>query len=272
MWTNISHESCLCNVGPWLTDNFSQQNSLCNVVSIKLGQHCIGILYTLSSCPNISQTTLCNIGFERKTVTWKTIMYLQYCTQQLPAQCQQCCPTVLSLVSVFDIWMRQHGTRKLLVKCWARAHRYAFAGKLAVFGCLFFNQIKHHQAILALFVQCWLGSLFMACKTAMNMGQHWLEQLQWNTGSLSISHLYSVLLSDNYGIVKAFSRNLGSTNLAYSEKVNLQFLSGFPFKAFFLFLGKEKLTEFTYFTIGHCFYPSSLNFCYSEFNYITTAY
>ena len=33
----------LCNVGPWLTDNLSYQNNLYNVVSIKLGQHCLGI-------------------------------------------------------------------------------------------------------------------------------------------------------------------------------------------------------------------------------------
>ena len=57
----------------------------------------------------------------------------------------------------------------------------------------------------------------------------------------SISHSYScfVLLSNNYVIVKAFSGNiLGSTNLAYSKKVNLQVPIRLSFLGLPWFLGK----------------------------------
>ena len=41
----------------------------------------------------------------------------------------------------------------------------------------------------------------------------------------------SILLSNKYVIVKAFSRNItGSTNLAYSEKANLQVSVMLPFQ------------------------------------------
>ena len=39
-----------------------------------------------------------------------------------------------------------------------------------------FNWVLYHWTILALFVQCWLGSSFTACGTTMNTGQLWLEQ------------------------------------------------------------------------------------------------
>ena len=42
----------------------------------------------------------------------------------------------------------------------------------------FFNRVKYHQTILALFVHCWLGSSFTACGTTMNRARHRLEQLQ----------------------------------------------------------------------------------------------
>ena len=41
---NIAQGFYLFNVGPWLTDNFCEKNSLCNVVLTMLGQHCIRIL------------------------------------------------------------------------------------------------------------------------------------------------------------------------------------------------------------------------------------
>ena len=56
IWANIAQGNYLCNVGPQLTDIFSQQNNLYNVVSIKPGQHCIGILHT-QCCPNTPETT-----------------------------------------------------------------------------------------------------------------------------------------------------------------------------------------------------------------------
>ena len=71
------------------------------------------------------------------------------------------------------IYLGQHCTRKLLVQCWPRAHRYTFSGKPAfpnMPGGLFFKWVHCHQTILALFVQRWLKSSFMACRTTMNRG------------------------------------------------------------------------------------------------------
>ena len=69
----------------------------------------------------------------------------------------------------------------------------------------------------------------------------WL--LHCNLGSLrkyNPSVPSSVLLSNNYVIVKACSRNItGSTNVAYSEKSTSKFPSGFPFKAFLCSLVKK---------------------------------
>ena len=47
----------LCNVGPWLTGYFYEENNLYNVVSTMLGQHCTGILSS-HCCPNTSERTL----------------------------------------------------------------------------------------------------------------------------------------------------------------------------------------------------------------------
>ena len=47
----------LFNVGLWLTDNFYEENNLCNVVLIILGQNCIGLLFS-QCCLNTSDPTL----------------------------------------------------------------------------------------------------------------------------------------------------------------------------------------------------------------------
>ena len=77
----------------------------------------------------------------------------------------------------------------------------------------------------------------------------WL--LHCNTGSLrkqKPSVPCFILLSNNYVNVKACSRNImGSTNLAYSEKVNLQIPARFSFQGLLSFLGKEKLAKCSYF-------------------------
>ena len=78
-------------------------------------------------------------------------------------------------------------------------------------------------------------------------------------GSLrSISHLYPVLYCyQTIVIVKACSRNImGSTNLAYSEKVNLQVSVELSFQGLPSFLGKEKLAKWTYFATRHFVHPS----------------
>ena len=62
----------------------------------------------------------------------------------------------------------------------------------------------------------------------------------------SIGHLYScfVSLSNNYVIVKAFSKNIsGSTNLAYSKKVNLQVPVRFSFLGLPLFQNPPTLLQ-----------------------------
>ena len=54
---NIAQGFDLCNGGPWLTDTFYEVNKLYNVVSIMLGQHCIGILFS-KCCPNMCEIKL----------------------------------------------------------------------------------------------------------------------------------------------------------------------------------------------------------------------
>ena len=54
---NIVLGNHLCNVVPWLTENFYEENTLCNVASTMLGQHCLEILSS-QCCPNTSETTL----------------------------------------------------------------------------------------------------------------------------------------------------------------------------------------------------------------------
>ena len=69
----------------------------------------------------------------------------------------------------------------------------------------------------------------------------------------------SVLLSNNYVIVKAYDRNItSSTNLAYSKKVNLQVPASLSFQGLPLFLGKEKSSKCTHFAAGRCFVLSIL--------------
>ena len=85
----------------------------------------------------------------------------------------------------------------------------------------------------------------------------------------------SILLSNNYVTIKTCSRNINRQhNLAYSKKITQQVPVTLFFQDLPSFLGKEKLVKCTYFVTGHCFsilFPSSLNFCYLGFNYITTA-
>ena len=49
---------------------------------------------------------------------------------------------------------------------------------------------------------------------------------------------------------------MGSTNLAYSEKVNLQVSVELSFQGLPSFLGKEKLAKWTYFATRHFVHPS----------------
>ena len=57
VWANLAQGNHLCNVGPWLTDNFYEENNLYNVVSTMLEQHCIEILSS-QYCPNTSEIIL----------------------------------------------------------------------------------------------------------------------------------------------------------------------------------------------------------------------
>ena len=136
MWTNIAQGIYQCNVGPWLTNNFSKQNKLCNVVSTKLGQHCIGISYT-QCCPNTSETTLhtkitCAIlvlSAQQCVCRKITYIILSWSAWGNIAQNSYLCnvdtllTTVHSLVNVVQIRLRQCCTRKLLLQCCPRPHR-----------------------------------------------------------------------------------------------------------------------------------------------------
>ena len=64
----------------------------------------------------------------------------------------------------------------------------------------------------------------------------------------------SVLLSNDYVIVEVRSRNItGSTNLAYSEKINLEDLVRLSCQGLPSFLDKEKSAKCSYFPTGRCF-------------------
>ena len=100
--------------------------------------------------------------------------------------------------------------------------------------------------------------------------------LHCNTGSLrkdEPSVPCSLLLSNNYVIVKPCSRNIkGSTNLAYSENINLEVSVRLSFQNLPSFLGKEKSTKCIYFATGRCFIHPPLIFATQSFNYIATTY
>ena len=127
---NIAQCFYLCNVCPWLTDNFYEENNPYSVVSTMLGQHCIGILFS-QCCSNTSETTL------HKKIT---------------------CAILAPSAQIYFL-------RKT-------------SGFKYVWRPVFFNRVKYHETILALFVHCCLGSSFTACGTTMNWGRHRLEQLQ----------------------------------------------------------------------------------------------
>ena len=145
VWANIAQRNYLRSVGPWLTDNFYEENNLHNVVSTILGQHCIGISYA-PCCPNTSETTLHRkttfviLALSAQTCYCRKIAYamLSWSAWTNIAQtnylcnAEQCLPTVHSLVNVFQIRLRQLCTRKLLMQSWHRAHSYIFTEKPAV--------------------------------------------------------------------------------------------------------------------------------------------
>ena len=63
---NIAQSFYLFNDGPWVTDNFYEENNLRNVVLTMLGQHCIGILS--SQCfLNMSKTTYAMLTKDTQT-------------------------------------------------------------------------------------------------------------------------------------------------------------------------------------------------------------
>ena len=71
----------------------------------------------------------------------------------------------------------------------------------------------------------------------------------------------SVSLSNNYVIVKAFSRNItDSTNLAFRKKVNQQVPVRLSFQDLPLYFGKEKSAKCTYIVTRRCFIHSPLTF------------
>ena len=97
VWDNIAQENYLCNIGLERTDMFFQENKLRNVVLVCLSQHCI---------------------------------------KQLRTQCTKCWPTVHSLVSVVQIWLKQHWTKKLLVQYWPSSDSHLFVENSVVLICL----------------------------------------------------------------------------------------------------------------------------------------
>ena len=90
----------------------------------------------------------------------------------------------------------------------------------------------------------------------------WL--LNCNTGCLrkhKPSVPCSVLLSSNFVTVKACSKKtMGSTDLSYSEKVNLKVPVSLSFQGLPSFVDTEKSSKFSYFVIRCCFIHPPLIF------------
>ena len=137
------------------------------------GQHCIGYL-CLQCCPRSIKKTLIRIF---RVLCWLESLG-QNCIRFLPVlYCPKGIKTTLIRIFFFlcnIVW-------SLLDNIAQGLHLFnTFAVKPAVWdmsGSLFFNKVKHHRTILALFVQCWLGSSFTACGTTMNRDRVWLEQI-----------------------------------------------------------------------------------------------
>ena len=92
-----------------------------------------------------------------------------------------------------------------------------------------------------------------------------MELLRWNGCSFTVTlapwqsisylyHTFSVLLLNNYVIVKACSRNIkGSANLVCSDNVNLGVPVRLSFQSLPSFFEKEKPVNYTCFAKGRCF-------------------
>ena len=102
VWANIPPGNNLCKMLVYgVADNIYEENNLYNVVSIMLGQHCIGIL-TSQCCPNFSETTL-----------YADMFFLQK----------------NNLYNVVLMCLDQHYTRKLPVQYWPMVNRQLFLAK-----------------------------------------------------------------------------------------------------------------------------------------------
>ena len=123
-------------------------------------------------CRKINYTLLSWSASIRKTVT---------CTMQKmfthSPQSSQCFPNTV------ETTLHKKITGAILVQ----SAQIYFLGKIGYFKYVswpVFNWVRHHQTILPLFVQFWLGSSFTARGTTMNRARHWLEHLNKNTDRL----------------------------------------------------------------------------------------
>ena len=145
IWANIAQGNHLCNVGPWLTDNFYEENNLYNIVSTRLGQHCIGILSS-HCCPNTSERTLhkkitcamfahsAQTSFRRK-ITYTMLSDLAVPTLHKKITCAMLThnpKTTLHRKIIFNailINVGQHCARTLPVQFWLMVNKQLFLAK-----------------------------------------------------------------------------------------------------------------------------------------------
>ena len=145
VWANIAQGNHLCNVGPWLTDNFYEENNLYNVVSTMLGQHCIGILSS-HCCPNTSERTLhkkiiCAIVvYSAQTRFRRKITYTMLSHLPVPTFHKKITSAMLThsprttlyrkiISSVILINVGQNCARALPVQCWPMVNKQLFLAK-----------------------------------------------------------------------------------------------------------------------------------------------
>ena len=145
VWANLAQGNHLCNVGPWLTDNFYKENNLYNVVSTMLGQHCIRILSN-HCCPNMSERTLykkiscamlaqsAQTRFHRK-ITYTMLSDLPVPTLHKKMTCgmlNHSPRTTLDreiICNVILINVGQHCARTLPAQCWPMVNKQLFLAK-----------------------------------------------------------------------------------------------------------------------------------------------
>ena len=145
VWANIAQGNHLCNVGPWLTENFYEKNNLYNAVPTMLVQHRIGILSS-HCCPNTFERTLhkkiacAMLAQSAQTRFRRKIIYTMLSDLSVPTLHKKNICAMLThsprttfhtkiICNVILINVGQHCARTLPVQCWPMVNKQLFLAK-----------------------------------------------------------------------------------------------------------------------------------------------